>query len=87
MLSTNDLRALGATVEVAVCAIDRQEGGAEALDGSLAHHRVGVQQQQVAATGASRKEVVRPREAQVALPLREGHLREAFSDELRGSVS
>jgi orotate phosphoribosyltransferase len=31
VLSTRDLRALGATVEVAVCAIDREEGGAEAL--------------------------------------------------------
>ncbi len=31
VLSTRDLRALGATVELAVCAIDREEGGAEAL--------------------------------------------------------
>ncbi len=31
VLSTSDLRALGATVEVAVCAIDREEGGADAL--------------------------------------------------------
>ena len=31
VLSTRDLRALGATVNVAVCAIDREEGGAEAL--------------------------------------------------------
>jgi len=31
VLSTADLRALGATVELAICAIDREEGGAEAL--------------------------------------------------------
>lgn len=31
VLSTQDLRALGASVEVAVCAIDREEGAAEAL--------------------------------------------------------
>jgi orotate phosphoribosyltransferase len=31
VLSTRDLRELGATVNVAVCAIDREEGGAEAL--------------------------------------------------------
>lgn len=30
-ISTNDLRALGATVEHALCVIDRQEGGAQAL--------------------------------------------------------
>ena len=31
VLSTRDLRALGAMVSLAVCAIDREEGGAEAL--------------------------------------------------------
>jgi orotate phosphoribosyltransferase len=31
VLSTRDLRELGATIGVAVCAIDREEGGAEAL--------------------------------------------------------
>lgn len=31
VLSTRDLRALDATVSLAVCAIDREEGGAEAL--------------------------------------------------------
>lgn len=31
LLSTNDLRALGARVDAALCVIDRQEGGREAL--------------------------------------------------------